>query len=65
MFDYDYTLEESGVEIEEKSNKQVSRIEIFTSSVAGIIPVHMRGCLHMTSQFFFEKTKLKGNDEKQ
>lgn len=24
MFDYDYTLEESGVEIEEKSNKQVS-----------------------------------------
>ena len=23
MFDYDYTLEESGVEIEEKSNKQV------------------------------------------
>lgn len=23
MFDYDYTLEESGVETEEKSNKQV------------------------------------------
>jgi hypothetical protein len=23
MFEYDYTLEESGVEIEEKSNKQV------------------------------------------
>lgn len=27
MFDYDYTLEESGVEIEEKSNKQVSFYE--------------------------------------
>lgn len=25
MFDYDYTLEESGVETEEKSNKQVSQ----------------------------------------
>lgn len=29
MFDYDYTLEESGVEIEEKSNKQVSSFEAF------------------------------------
>jgi DnaJ homolog subfamily C member 13 len=27
MFDYDYTLEESGVEIEEKSNKQVSVVK--------------------------------------
>lgn len=27
MFDYDYTLEESGVEIEEKSNKQVSSLK--------------------------------------
>lgn len=26
MFDYDYTLEESGVEIDEKSNKQVCQL---------------------------------------
>jgi hypothetical protein len=26
MFEYDYTLEESGVEIEEKSNKQVCNL---------------------------------------
>lgn len=28
MFEYDYTLEESGVEIEEKSNKQVCNKKI-------------------------------------
>lgn len=31
MFDYDYTLEESGVEIEEKSNKQVRGPETLDS----------------------------------
>jgi DnaJ homolog subfamily C member 13 len=36
MFDYDYTLEESGVEIEEKSNKQVRRTRGDKVSLSGI-----------------------------
>lgn len=33
MFEYDYTLEESGVEIEEKSNKQVSYPDLYLKNI--------------------------------
>ncbi len=50
MFEYDYTLEESGVEIEEKSNKQVCKknafkfkIKLFSDEISTLIyPVQIQ-----------------------
>jgi hypothetical protein len=46
MFDYDYTLEESGVEIEEKSNKQVRRLRDWVSLWGRLMSICGLRCLN-------------------
>ena len=43
MFEYDYTLEESGVEIEEKSNKQVRHPDLNNFSIKKFHPLKISG----------------------